>query len=224
MLFDQVKSYSTLKQLETQKTITKENPTALNKLKLSILYHDAALLYTDTWEAERLELAEEAYTILTIMVTESVKHSELLPYAKAYHASTTTMLGAAYKNTTMVDQGFALFEQAIDRFGEESYLPLYMRAKVAEQLPFPYTKRKLAKQDYSELIDKYGLDKSYSTPKAMSFVYVSWVELHSQKKYKDQAERYLHKAIQLDSNKDAAASAAEKMLKSNYLNEEHTVL
>lgn len=205
-----------LEQLEKQKAITKEESSALNNLKLSILYHDAAALYMDTWKAERRELAEKAYTILTILATEPVAKVDLLPYIKAYHASTATMLGAAYRNSALLDQGFALFEQAIDRFGEDYYLPLYLRAKMAQHLPFPYTKCKVAKSDYTELIDKYGLDNNYAAPKAMSFAYVAWAELHPQKKHSNQAQRYLQKAIQLDPTKAAAAPEAKKLLESHY--------
>jgi len=195
-----------------QRNITKLTPNTINKVRLGILYHDVALKSLSRNKAERRYYTEEAYRMLTNLSNDLKIEEELKPFVKAYQASVLALLGAERNNSQLVNQAFGLFEQAMQQYGHFCYAPQYLRARVAEQLPRSFGKRRMARKDYSELIDRYGLDCRFATYKSMSYVYWAWAKLHNNKKNKKQLIRYLEQSIKLDRTGEAAGARAKLLL------------
>lgn len=205
--FDQI-----MAKISSQKELIKKEPTFLNKVKLGILYHDGAMQLVGTKKAARRELAEESYTLLSILATESSKQPHLLPFVKAYQASSLGLLGAANTNNDLIKQSFVLFDQTIDQFGKAYYVPLYLRAKIAENLPYPYNKKRWAKTDYSNLINWFESNSNSINNRTMIQTYLAWAKLHANKKDYSQAVQYLEEAIKLGQDNNSTVQKAKELL------------
>lgn len=201
-----------IKHLLIQRTITEKQPTFVNRTRLGILYHDVAMKSFRRTRTEQKYYTEEAYRILTNLRNEQDLDESLLSIVRSFHASSLALLGAQRNNTELIDQAFSLFNQAIIDYGDYCYAPMYMRAKVAQQLPRNFAKLRLAKSDYSELIDKYGLNRNFANQRSMSYVYWAWAKLHQSKKDRAQAIRYLERAIELDPAGKGAGFRAKLLL------------
>jgi len=162
--------------IDLQKHQTKENPSFLNKAKLGILYHNAAIMKMATDKKKSQELAEQSYILLTILVTEPSTRMDLLPCLKAHHASSLVMVGLGNKERQLIDQAFALFEMTINRFGGNCYFPRYLRLQMNQQLSYP--NKRLAKEDCNKLIGQYDMDHNFIDKTTMIDVYLDWAKLN----------------------------------------------
>ena len=122
------------------------------------------------------------------------------------------LVGGETKKLSLVGQSFKLFEEAIEKYAEISYIPEFLRGSVAENLPwFFFRKRKFAKQDMQAIINKHDINSEYATDKIMSFTYWAWANQHQQKKYRKEAIAYLDKAIALDPFYQAGRKRGEEL-------------
>ncbi|MFW0716855.1 hypothetical protein ACN1CD_13385 [Pedobacter sp. N23S346] len=203
-----------LKEVELQ---FREVPNELNKVRLGIIYHETALNLSFFSKNEYKGYAQKSFDQLSNLFNSSITNQELMPYITSYRASALALVGAETKKLKLLDEAFKLFEDAITKYAAVSYLPEFLRGSVAENLPwFLITKRKLAIQDFQNMINKQENNPEYADWKIMSFTYWAWAKQHQGRKYRTKALAYLEQAIALDPNYKAGRHNAEE-LKSKFV-------
>jgi len=189
-----------------------QNPTEINKVKLGIIYHETALNLTFLKKSKYKGYALKSYELLTQLENNETTTTALLPYIASYRASALSLTGGETMKLKLVDDAFKLFEQAVKKYGNISYLPEFLRGSVAENLPwFFFSKIKFAKIDMQSIIDKQNKNNEYANWKIMSFTYWAWANQHQSKKDRGQALNYLIKAIALDPDYKAGRAKAEAL-------------
>ncbi len=197
-----------LKEVEEQ---FKKEPTEINKVRLGIIYHETALNLGFTAKSSFKGYSKKSYDIFSELLLSSTT-KELLPFITSYRASALSLLGGETMKLGLVGDAFKLFEESIQKYGEISYSPEFLRGSVAENLPwFFFSKRKYAKIDMQSIIDKQNKNSEYANWKIMSFVYWAWANQIQSGKSKTQSLIYLDKAIGLDPDYRAGRQRAEDL-------------
>ncbi len=198
-----------LKEVEEQ---FQKEPTAINKLRVGIIYHETALNLGFLAKTSFNGYSKKSFDVLSELLLDSTTGKELLPFITSYRASALSLLGGETKKLGLVGDAFKLFEESIQKYGDVSYSPEFLRGSVAENLPwFFFSKRKYAKMDMQSIIDKQNKTSEYANWKIMSFVYWAWANKRQGEKYKVQSLIYLEKAIALDPNYKAGRQRAEDL-------------
>jgi len=187
-------------------------PIQINKLRLGIIYHETALNLSFFSKSEYKGYSRKSFDILTEMFDEQTTIVELMPFIAAYRASALSLVSAETKKLKPLGQAFDIFAEAVNKYGEISPLPEFLRGSVAENLPwFLFSKRKHAKRDLQSIISKQEKNSAYASWKIMSFTYWAWANQHQGKSERVQALAYLDKAIALDPDYMAGRSRAEEL-------------
>ena len=198
-----------LKEVEKQ---FEEEPNEINKVRLGIIYHETALNLSFFSKTGYKGYAKKSFDQLSDLFNSPTTTKELMPFIASYKASALSLVGAETKKLKLLGQAFSLFDDAVNKYADISYLPEFLRGSVAENLPwFFFSKRKFAKQDFQSIINKQEKNPEYANWKVMSFVYWAWAKQHQGKKYRNQAINYLDKAIGLDPNYKAGRTKAEQL-------------
>lgn len=197
-----------LKEVEQQ---FQKEPTEINKLRLGIIYHETALNLGFLAKTKFKGYSKKSYDILSELSLNTTT-KELLPFITSYQASALSLLGGETMKLGLVSDAFKLFEDSIQKYGNVSYSPEFLRGSVAENLPwFFFSKRKFAKIDMQSIIDKQSENSEFANWKIMSFVYWAWANQRQNGKNKAQSLIYLEKAIELDPNYMAGRQRAEDL-------------
>jgi tetratricopeptide (TPR) repeat protein len=197
-----------IKLKETEEAFN-SNPTDLNKTRLGIIYHETALNLSFFSKTEYKGYAKKSFDILSELFNSSTTVRELMPFIASYRASALSLVGAETKKLKLLGEAFTLFNDAVEKYSDVSYLPEFLRGSVSENLPWFFcTKRKMAKHDFQSIIDKQNANAEYANWKIMSFTYWAWAKQHQSKKYRTQAMQYLDKAISLDPDYKAGRKKA----------------
>lgn len=187
-------------------------PNELNKVRLGIIYHETALNLSFFSKTAYKGYAQKSYDLLTGLFNSEETTKELMPFVASYRASALSLVGAETKKLKLLGQAFVLFNDAVDKYADVSYLPEFLRGSVAENLPwFLFSKRKYAKKDFQSIIDKQDKNPDYVDWKVMSFTCWAWAKQHQGKRYRGQAIAYLDEAISLDPNYKAGRKKAEEL-------------
>lgn len=187
-------------------------PTEINKVRLGIIYHETALNLGLLAKTSFKGYSKKSYDVLSELYLDTNTTDELLPFITSYRASALSLLGGETMKLGLVGDAFQLFEESIKKYGDVCYSPEFLRASVAENLPwFFFSKRKYAKTDMQSLIDKQSIKSEFANSKIMSFVYGAWASQRQKGKYKAQSLIYLEKAIALDPNFKAGRQRAEDL-------------
>lgn len=204
---------SALKQKRTEvEAQYQQSPTAINKVRLGIIYHETALNFSFLAKGALKGYAQKSYAVLTELLNDSGTVRELLPFISVYRASALALVSAESSNLKLLGEAFRLFEEAEQQYAEVSYLPEFLRGSVAENLPwFFFRKRKFAKHDFQSIIHKNNSNDEYANWKIMSFTYWAWANQRQGKQHRKQAIAYLDKAIALDPNYKAGRERAERL-------------
>lgn len=190
-----------------------QTPDELNKLRLSIMYHEVALNFSFLSKTEYKGYAQKSYDLLTALSNSPATTNELLPFVASYQASALSLVSGETRNLKLLSQAFALFDEASNNYSDISYLPEFLRGSVAENLPwFLLGKRKFASIDFASIIHKQEMNPHYANSKTMSFVYWAWANQHQSNKDRQQALQFLQKAIDLDPTYKAGRKKAEELL------------
>jgi len=198
-----------LKEVEQQ---FQQEPSEINKVRLGIIYHETALNLSFFSKTAYKGYAKKSFDLLNDLFNSQSTTKELMPFIASHRASSLSLVGAETKKLKLLGQAFHLFNDAVKEYADISYLPEFLRGSVAENLPwFFFTKRKFAKQDFQSIINKQEKNNDYANWKIMSFTYWAWAKQHQGNKYKNQAIRYLDKAITLDPNYKAGRKKAEDL-------------
>lgn len=205
---------------EVEQKFRKE-PTELNKLRLGIIYHETALIFGFMAKTTFKLYSKKSYDSLSELFADSTTTKELLPFISSYRASALSLLAGETKKLSLVGDAFKLFEESVQKYGEISCYPEFLRGSVAENLPwFFFSKRKFAKIDMQSIIDKQGVKSEYANWKIMSFVYWAWANQRQGGKHKAQSLIFLDKAIALDPDYKAGRQRSEdlkvKMMKQTH--------
>jgi hypothetical protein len=196
----------------------RENPTELSKLRLGIIFHETALNLSFLKKTAFKGYAQKSYDLLSELFNASSTSKAALPYVAAYRASALALVAAETRKLKLLSDSFVLFEDAVEKYAQVSYLPEFLRGSVAENLPwFFFSKRKFAKQDFQSIISKQANQPSYADWKIMSFTFWAWAKQHPAKRYRSQALAYLDQAIALDPHNKAGGEKAAS-LKKEFLN------
>jgi tetratricopeptide (TPR) repeat protein len=196
---------------EVEQTFQKE-PTLLNKVRLGIIYHETALNLGFLTKTTFKGYAKKSYDVLSELFFDSTTTKELLPLISSYRASALSLQGGETMKLSLVGDAFKLFEESIQKYGDISCYPEFLRGSVAENLPWFFcSKRKFAKIDMQSIIDKQRVNSEYASWKIMSFVYWAWANQHQSKKYRTESLAYLEKAISLDPNYVGGRKRAEEL-------------
>jgi len=187
-------------------------PNEINKTRLGILYHEVALNLSFLSKTEYKGYAKKSFDQLTELFISDETTKELMPFIASYRASALSLVVAETNKLKFLGHSFDLFEEAVKKYSNISPLPEFMRGSVAENLPwFFFGKRKYAKKDFQSIIDKYEKNQDYVNWKVISFTYWAWAKQHQGKKYREQALKYLEKAIKLDPEYKAGRKRAEEL-------------
>jgi tetratricopeptide (TPR) repeat protein len=200
---------SKLKEVEEE---FRGNPTEINKARLGIIYHETALNLSFFSKTEYKGYAKKSFAMLTELFSSPNTTKELMPFVASYRASALSLVGAETKKLKLLGKAFTLFNDAVKKYSDVSFLPEFLRGSVAENLPwFFFRKRKSAKHDFQSIIEKQNTNADYANWKIMSFTYWAWAKQHQGKKYRVQAMQYLDKAIALDTDYKAGRKKAEEL-------------
>jgi hypothetical protein len=198
-----------LKEVEQQ---FQSAPTEINKVRLGIIYHETALNLGFLAKTSFKGYSKKSYDVLSELYLDTKTNNELLPFISSYRASALSLLGGETMKLALVGDAFKLFDESIHKYGDVSYSPEFLRASVAENLPwFFFSKRKFAKTDIQSIIDKQNINNEFTNWKIMSFVYWAWANQRQSGKNKAQSLIYLDKAIALDPNYKAGRQRAEEL-------------
>jgi len=193
----------------------KIKPNEINKVRLGIICHETALNLSFLSKTEFKGYSKKSYDILTELIENPQTSKELLPFISSYRASALSLVGAETKKLKFLGEAFILFDDAVRKYAEVSYLPEFLRGSVAENLPwFFFTKRKFAKSDFQSIISKQDQNNDYANAKVMSFTYWAWAKQRQGKRDRTQTVDYLNRAISLDPNYKAGRQKAEDLKKS----------
>jgi hypothetical protein len=183
-----------------------ESATLVSRIRLGILYHEAALNFSFISTKKEKGWAAKSYLLLD-SIYKADTSSAFRPYTAAYRASAYALLAGESGSLKQLTEAFSLFEIAVKQYADVCALPEFLRGSVAENLPgWMYRKHRFAKIDFESIISKYEADKMYATPALMSFSYWAWANQHQKKKHRAKAVQYLNLAIELD----AAGKAGKK--------------
>lgn len=208
-IIDTIELKVKLKEVEQQ---FQKEPTEINKLRLGIIYHETALNLGFLAKTSFKGYSKKSYDILSELSSDSKTTKELLPFITSYRASALSLLGGETMKLSLVGDAFKLFEESIQKYGDVSYSPEFLRGSVAENLPwFFFSKKKYAKIDIQAIIDKQNKNSAYANWKIMSFVYWAWANQRQSGKNKAQSLTYLEKAIELDPHYKAGRQRAEDL-------------
>jgi hypothetical protein len=198
--------------LKEVEKLYKVSPAEMNKARLGIIYHETALNLSFFSKTEYKGYAKKSFDILTEMFDSTNTTKELMPFIASFRASALSLVGAETKKLKFIGEAFTLFNDAVEKYADVSYLPEYLRGSVAENLPwFFFLKRKTAKHDFQSIIQKQEKNTGYANWKIMSFTYWAWSKQHQSKKYRTLALQYLDKAIGLDPDYKAGRKKAEEL-------------
>ena len=196
---------------EVEKQFQKE-PTEINKVRLGIIYHETALNFGFLTKTNFKGYSKRSYEVLSELFHDPTTTEELLPFITSYRASALSLLGGETMKLGLVGDAFKLFKVSIQKYGDVSYSPEFLRGSVAENLPwFFFSKRKFAKIDMQSIIDKQNVNSEFANWKIMSFVYWAWANQRQSGRSKVQSLIYLEKAIALDPNYKAGRQRAEDL-------------
>lgn len=186
----------------------------INLVRKGIIYHEAALNLSFFSKTEYKGYAKRSFDILDMLYNSSKTTGELLPFISSYRASALSLMASETNNLIQLFRSFSLFDEAIKKYADISYLPEFMRGSVAENIPkIFFWLHKYGKIDFQSIIDKYDIDNDYANWKVMSFTYWAWAKQWQNKKYASQAKEYLERAIALDPNYEAGRERSEQLLK-----------
>lgn len=184
----------------------------LIEARLGIVYHEMALNLSFFSGGENKGYAAKSYEILRKLSISGQAAPALLPFVASYKASALALISAETRKLRLLGEAFREFDVAIDRYSSISYCPEFMRASVAENLPwFFFSKRKLAKRDLQSIIAKQTKNPDFANWKIMSFTYWAWANQHRGKQFRKQALKYLDLAIDLDPEYKAGRKRAEEL-------------
>lgn len=210
-IIDMEKLKVKLKEVEEDCSV---EPSEINMIRKSIIYHETALNLSFFSKTQYKGYAKKSFDILDIFYKSSVTTKELLPFVLSYRASALSLMSSETGNLIKLFKSFSLFDEAVSKYADVSYLPEFMRGSVAENIPkICFWFRKYGKVDFQSIIDKYSLNHDYANWKIMSFTFWAWAKQRQKKKYADQAKEYLEQAIALDPNYQAGRERSEKLLK-----------
>lgn len=208
-IIDTTELKTKLKEVEQQ---FQSVPTEINKVRLGIIYHETALNLGFLAKTSFKGYSKKSYDVLSELYLDMKTSNELLPFITSYRASALSLLGGETMKLGLVGDAFKLFEESIQKYGDVSYSPEFLRGSVAENLPwFFFSKRKYAKIDMQSIIDKQNKNSEYANWKIMSFVYWAWANQRQNEKNKAQSLIYLEKAIALDPNYKAGRQRTEDL-------------
>jgi len=200
-----------IKLKEVEKQFQKE-PNEINRVRLGIIYHETALGLGFLSKTAFKGYSQKSYDVLTELYDDAKTTIELLPFITSYRASALSLVGGETMKLSLVGDAFKHFEESIQKYGDISYSPEFLRGSVSENLPwFFFSKRKFAKIDMQSIINKQNRNGRYANWKIMSFIYWAWANQHQGKKFRNEAISYLDKAIALDPNYKAGRQRAEEL-------------
>ncbi|SHF78579.1 hypothetical protein [Dysgonomonas macrotermitis] len=186
----------------------------INTVRKGIIYHETALNLSFFSNTEYKGYAKKSFDILSMLYNSSTTTRELLPFISSYQASALALMASETNNLIKLFQSFSLFDDAVRKYADISYLPEFMRGSVAENIPkIFFWLHKYGKIDFQSIIDKYNLNNDYANRKIMSFTYWAWAKQRQDKRYVTQAKEYLERAITLDPNYQAGRQRSEQLLK-----------
>ena len=181
-LIDTAQLKSKLEEIEKDYSL---NKTVINKTRLGIIYHEKALNLSFFATTAYKGYAQKSFETLSELFNSPNIPKELMPFIASYRASALSLVGAETKKLKLLGKAFILFNDAVEKYSNVSYLPEFLRGSVAENLPwFFFAKRRYAKQDFQSIISKQGNNTDYANWKIMSFTYWAWAKQHQSKKTK----------------------------------------
>ena len=184
-----------------------------NTVRLGLIYHDIALNLTFFDKTKKYAgYAQKSYDILTKLSKNEETTPELMIYIESYRASSLSLVAGENTKLSLLGKAFEIFENTVNKYSSISPRPEFMRGSVAENLPFfMWKKRKFAKIDFESIIKKQEKNNNYADFRIMSFSYWAWARANKSKKNREQAIKYLNRAIEIDPNYKAGRKRAEEL-------------
>ena len=194
--------------MKTYEEKTQADPTMLNRVKLGIVYHEVSLnLFKEGYKG----YAKRSFEILSDPELYESSPESLNPFIFSYIASSRALMGSEEGDIGYVNDAFLILDKAVDIYGVYSYAPLFMRASIAENLPWFFFRSGEAKKDFEAIISSREKNKDYASDKIMSFVYLGLAKQVLNEK--ELAISYLNKSIDFDPGGVGAREMAEELLK-----------
>lgn len=200
-----------LKLTQVEDAVLRE-PTELNKVRLGIIYHETALNLGFLTKTRNKGYSKRSYDLLSELCLNKQTTQELLPFISAYRASALSLQGAETMKMSLVGDAFKLFDESVKLYSAYCSAPEFLRASVAENLPwFFFSFKKFAKKDMQSILDKQERQGDFAPAGTLSFVYWAWANQHQAKKDRVRALSYLDQAIALDPGYKAGRTRAEAL-------------
>ena len=147
-----------IKELEKSHT-----PGELSEIRLGILYHDASNLGIKN-------RAEKAYNIFLSANGRNSNSTEIKMVVLVYLGSSRTLMAKDSANPLnkmkYVKEGLSYLDEAVSEYGNDNFLPVYVRGNVCANLPDFFKRKDTAKSDLNRII-KLNKSGSESLPAAL---------------------------------------------------------
>lgn len=180
--------------------------------RLGIYYHNVA---ANGLKKGYRGYSKKAYEILNKITRDPNFIEELKPIALPYLGSSRAIMGDENTNPVnkikYVQEGAAILDEAVSKYNNISYFPLFMRGNVFVALPEFFKKDGVAFQDYRELDQWNKRDPSRIPEGVMALVYYNLGNCFKKQKKLAMAMEYWKLAYQMDPD-GSTGKNAKKML------------
>ncbi len=185
------------------------NPGEINKARLGVVYHQAALYLPATFKASTQAWAKQSLDILSDIVHAPHASKELLPIVTSYRASALAALAVSAQRRSLLAEAYQQFSLAVESYAQVSALPEFLRGGSASNLPiFYFRKRKFAQEDFRSIIRKEETSPGYASASILSYSYLALANQRRCQQSKKERVLLLSRSIAQDPDGKAAAKEA----------------
>lgn len=188
---------------------SKSDNNQISKLRLAIMYNSSSLL-GDTGSAEK------AYKLLLDIKNKEKFSEEIEMVILVYLGSSRSLMARDSYNPvskmSYVKEGAAYLDEAVSKYGNDNFLPRYVRGTVFSGLPDMFKKKSAAESDLKYIITEYESKKIIPNNLA-SEAYFNLGNIHKSNKKTDDAIIAWKKCISLNPNSKSAEKAKKNINK-----------
>ena len=185
-------------------------PSFLLDVKYGIVCHNLA--FYGAKKGNR-GVAAKCFELFRTDLADAAFPDSLKPITVSYEGSARALMGDEDANPVskvkFTNEGIAILNGAVDRYGKESFIPRFMRANVCFSVPEFFKKEKTAETDYKYLEDCYLSGSARPDNGIMAFVYLNRGNFYKRSRDMKMAMEYWKKSISIAPSSGAARAATK---------------